>query len=127
MKIKLSSVYVEDQDKALDFYTNVLGFEKKTEIPMGEAKWLTVFSPEGHEDVELVLEPNSLPVAKDYQKALFEQGIPSAAFEVDDIAKEHATLSMLGVQFKMEPTKMGDATLAIFDDTCGNLIQIYQS
>ena len=126
MKINLTSVMVDDQDKALSFYTEVLGFAKKTEIPMGEARWLTVASPEGPDDIELVLEPMGFPPARTYQKALFEAGIPSTSFAVDDIQKEYERLKTLGVVFTMEPTHMGPATLAVFDDTCGNLIQIAQ-
>jgi predicted enzyme related to lactoylglutathione lyase len=126
MKIQLSSVMVDNQDKALKFYTEVLGFVKKRDIPLGEAKWLTVVSPEGPEDIELLLEPNSNPAARTYQKAIFEQGIPLTAFAVDDIQKEYARLKDLGVEFAMEPTNMGMTTVAVFNDTCGNLIQIYQ-
>jgi predicted enzyme related to lactoylglutathione lyase len=126
MKIQLSSVMVDDQDKALKFYTEVLGFVKKRDIPLGEAKWLTVVSPEGPDGIELLLEPNSNPAAKTYQKAIFEQGIPLTAFAVDDIQKEHARLKKLGVEFTMEPTNMGMTIMAVFNDTCGNLIQIYQ-
>jgi catechol 2,3-dioxygenase-like lactoylglutathione lyase family enzyme len=126
MKIQLSSVLVDDQDKALRFYTEVLGFVKKWDIPLGEARWLTVVSPDGPADIELVLEPNSNPAARTYQKALFEQGIPLTAFAVEDIQKEYAELKKLGVEFSMEPTNMGMTTLAVFEDTCGNLIQIYQ-
>jgi catechol 2,3-dioxygenase-like lactoylglutathione lyase family enzyme len=126
MKIKLTSVLVDDQDKALKFYTDILGFVKKFDIPVGEFKWLTVVSPEEPDGTELVLEPNNNPAASTYQKALFEQGIPLTAFEVDDIHKEYARLKALGVVFTMEPTKMGPSTLAVFEDTCGNLIQIYQ-
>ena len=126
MKIQLSSVMVDDQDKALTFYTQVLGFVKKRDIPLGEAKWLTVVSPEGPDDIELLLEPNSNPAAKTYQKAIFEQGIPLTAFAVADIQKEYARMRKLGVEFTMEPTNMGMTTMAVFNDTCGNLIQIYQ-
>jgi len=126
MKIKLTSVMVIDQDKALKFYTEVLGFVKKNDIPMGEAKWLTVVSPEGPEDIELLLEPMGFPPARIYQKALFEAGIPLTAFAVGDIQKEYDRLKKLGVVFSMEPTKMGPTTVAAFNDTCGNLIQIYQ-
>jgi catechol 2,3-dioxygenase-like lactoylglutathione lyase family enzyme len=126
MKIKLSSVFVDNQDKALKFYTDVLGFVKKTEIPMGEASWLTVVSPEGPDGIELVLEPNGNPVASTYQKGLHEQGIPATAFEVDDIKKEYERLQGLGVNFKTGPTQAGPVSIAVFDDTCGNLIQIYQ-
>ncbi len=127
MKIKLTSVMVEDQDKALKFYTEVLGFVKKTEIPLGQFKWLTVVSPEGPGDIELVLEPNENPAAKTYQKALREQGIPLTAFAVEDIQKEYERMKKLGVVFRSEPKQMGAVTLAVFDDTCGNLIQIYQT
>lgn len=126
MKIKLTSVMVDDQDKALKFYTEVLGFVKKTEIPLGKFKWLTVVSPEGPDDIELLLEPNENPAAKTYQKALFEQGIPLTAFAADDIQSEYERMKKLGVAFKTPPTQAGPATIAVFDDTCGNLIQIYQ-
>lgn len=127
MKIKLNSIFVDDQGKALDFYTSVLGFVKNKEIPVGEFKWLTVVSPEGPRDVELVLEPNANPAAKTFQEALFEQGIPITAFEVDDIQSEFTRLKKQGVVFTMEPTEAGPVTLAIFSDTCGNLIQLYQA
>src|SRR6478735_3647796 len=126
MKIKLSSIFVENQAKALAFYTDVLGFRKKQDIPVGEFRWLSVISPEGHPDVELVLEPNANPAAKTFQEALFQQGIPITAFEVDDIKAETKRLKQAGVKFTMDPTPMGPVTLAIFADTCGNLIQIYQ-
>jgi predicted enzyme related to lactoylglutathione lyase len=126
MKIQLSSVMVDDQEKALKFYTEVLGFVKKRDIPVGEARWLTVVSPEGPENIELLLEPNSNPAAQTFQKAIFEQGIPLTAFAVDDIQKEYARLKKLNVEFSMEPTNMGMTTMAVFNDTCGNLIQIYQ-
>jgi predicted enzyme related to lactoylglutathione lyase len=126
MKIKLTSVFVEDQDKALKFYTEILGFVKKLDFPVGEFKWLTVVSPEEPDGTELLLEPNDNPAAKTYQKAIFEQGITLAAFQVDDIQKEYDRLRKLGVEFTMEPTNMGMATVAVFNDTCGNLIQIYQ-
>ena len=126
MKIKLSSVFVDDQDKALKFYTEVLGFVKKLDIPMGPARWLTVVSPEEPDGTELVLEPSDNPAAKTFKKAIFEQGIPLTAFQVDDIQKEYKRMKNLGVVFTQEPTKMGPVTQAIFDDTCGNLIQIYQ-
>ncbi|MGD8534973.1 MAG: VOC family protein [Candidatus Aminicenantes bacterium] len=126
MKIKLNSVFVDDQDKALNFYTEVLGFIKKTEIPLGEFKWLTVVSPEEPEGTELVLEPNSNPAAKAFQSALVKQGIPLTAFAVEDVQKEYERLKKLGVEFTMEPTQTGPTTVAVFDDTCGNLIQLYQ-
>ncbi len=126
MKIKLNSVFVEDQDKALKFYTEVLGFVKKKEIPLGEFKWLTVVSPEEPDGTELVLEPNSNPATKTFQSAIFKQGIPLTAFAVDDIQKEYSRMKKLGVVFTTEPTKTGAATVAVFEDTCGNLIQLYQ-
>ncbi len=126
MKIKLTSVIVTDQEKALKFYTEVLGFVKKTEIPMGEHKWLTVVSPEEQSGVELVLEPMGFQPARVYQKALYDAGIPLTAFAVDDIQKEYDRLIDCGVAFSMKPTNMGAVTLAVFDDTCGNNIQIFQ-
>ena len=126
MKIKLTSVMVDDQEKALKFYTDILGFVKKTEIPLGEHKWLTVVSKEEQDGVQLVLEPIGFEPAKTYQKALFEAGIPLTAFNVDDIEKEYERLEKSGVIFSMKPTKMGPATLAVFNDTCGNNIQIVQ-
>lgn len=126
MKNLLSSVLVEDQEKALEFYTEVLGFVKKLDFPVGKFKWLTVVSPEGPEGVQLLLEPNENPAARSFQQAMFEQGIPMRAFSVDDIEAEHRRLRDLGVRFTMEPTKNGPATVAVFDDTCGNLIQLYQ-
>ena len=127
VKIQLSSVMVDDQDKALKFYTEVLGFVKKTEIPMGQFKWLTVVSPEAPQDIELVLEPTGFPPAKTYQQALFEAGIPLTAFAVDDIGQEFERLTKLGVKFRGEPTKTGPVIIVLFEDTCGNLIQLYQS
>lgn len=127
MRIKLTSVFVSDQEKALQFYTQVLGFVKKTDIPIkGKDRWLTVVSSEGPGDVELLLEPMGFDPAKTYQKALFDAGIPLTSFGVDDIEKEHARLERLGARFKTKPTKMGPVTVAVLDDTCGNLIQIVQ-
>ena len=126
MRIKLTSLMVDDQDKALTFYTNVLGFQKKHEFPAGGYKWLTVVSPEAPDAVELSLEPNVNPAAKTFQKAMFDQKIPLAAFEVSDIEKEYERLMGLGVVFTTKPTPMGPVTLAILSDTCGNLIQLYQ-
>jgi len=126
MKIRLTSILVEDQEKALKFYTDVLGFLKKTEIPMGEHKWLTVVSKEEQDGVEILLEPMAFEPAKTYQKALFEAGIPLTAFHVDDIQSEYERLEKLGVVFSMKPTKMGPAIVAVFSDTCGNNIQIVQ-
>ncbi len=126
MRIKLSSVYVDDQDKALKFYTEVLGFVKKRDIPVGQARWLTVVSPLEPDSTELALEPSDNPAAKAFKKALFEQRIPLNAFAVEDIQKEYERLKELGVAFSMGPTKTGLVTIAVFDDTCGNYIQIYQ-
>ena len=126
MMIKLTSVMVDDQDKALKFYTEVLGFVKKKDIPLGEFKWLTVVSPEGPDDVELLLEPNGNPAARTFQEAMKTQGIPLTAFAVKDTQKEYDRLTTLGVVFKTKPTAVGPTTVAVFDDTCGNLIQLFQ-
>ena len=126
IKIYITSVPVDDQDKALKFYTQVLGFVKKTDIPVGEAKWLTVVSPDEPEGVELLLEPSDNPAAKTFKKALVEQGIPFTSFAVEDVQKEYERMKRLGVRFTQEPTQMGPVTTAVFDDTCGNLIQIAQ-
>ena len=126
MKIKLSSITVTSQDKALRFYTDILGFIKKHDIPMGEHKWLTVVSQDEPDGVELVLEPLGFAPAADYQAALFKAGIPATAFNVDDIEAEYQRLVSLGVEISMAPTKMGPVTLAVLNDTCGNNIQIYQ-
>lgn len=126
MKIKLASVFVDDQSKALDFYTDVLGFVKKQDIPVGSFRWLTVVSPDEPDGAELLLEPNDNPAAKTFQKAIFDQGIPLAAFAVDDVRLEHDRLKALGVRFQTEPTEMGSTTVAVLDDTCGNLIQLFQ-
>jgi catechol 2,3-dioxygenase-like lactoylglutathione lyase family enzyme len=134
MKTILTSILVDNQDKALKFYTEVLGFIKKTEFPMGDAKWLTVVASEGPDDVEILLEPNwnsaiqidGKPAASEYQKILFNAGIPATAFGVADVEKEYERLEKLGVLFKTKPTRMGPVTIATFDDTCGNLIQIVQ-
>jgi catechol 2,3-dioxygenase-like lactoylglutathione lyase family enzyme len=126
MKIKLTSVLVDDQQKALDFYTDILGFVTKIDEPLGEFRWLTVVSPEGPQDIELLLEPNENPAASTFQAALKEQQIPLTAFAVDDVRAEYDRLKSLGVQFTTEPTPMGPTMIAVFDDTCGNLIQIYE-
>jgi catechol 2,3-dioxygenase-like lactoylglutathione lyase family enzyme len=126
MKIKLNSILVNDQEKALVFYTDVLGFVKSKDIPVGKFRWLTVVSPEGPPDIELVLEPNENPAAATYQKALYESGIPLTAFAVEDIHGEYRRLSRLGVVFRSEPVEVGETIIAVFEDTCGNLIQIYQ-
>jgi catechol 2,3-dioxygenase-like lactoylglutathione lyase family enzyme len=126
IKIKLTSVFVDDQAKALEFYTKVLGLEKKTDFPAGEFRWLTVVSPEDPDGVELVLEPNDNPAARTYQEAVFEAGMPAAVFEVDDIHKQYERMRTLGGVFRTEPTPMGPVTTALLDDTCGNLVQLAQ-
>ena len=127
MRIELSSIFVDDQDKALEFYTKTLGFVLKKDNPIGEFRWLTVVSPEDKDGTELVLEPNDNPAAKTYQQALFEQNIPINAFVVDDVRAEYHRLSDLGVQISMEPTEMGDEIVIVLDDTCGNWVMAYQS
>ena len=117
---------VDDQEKALKFYTEKLGFVKKTDIPLGEHKWLTVVSGEEPDGVELLLEPMGFAPARVFQKALKDAGIPLAMFNVDDIQKEYERLEKSGVKFSMKPTQMGPATIAVFDDTCGNNIQLVQ-
>lgn len=124
MKINLTSVYVDDQDKALRFYTEVLGFLKKHEIPIGTDKWLTVVSPEDPDGTELLLEPDGHPAVRPYKEALVQDGIPLASFAVDDVHSEFVRLREQGVRFTQEPLKMGPVTTAVFDDTCGNLIQL---
>ncbi|TCS93227.1 VOC family protein [Hazenella coriacea] len=126
MKINLTSVYVDDQEKALQFYTEVLGFVKKNDLPAGKFKWLTVVSPEGPDDIELLLEPNEHPAAKVYQQSIFKDGIPFTTFTVGDLQKEYNRMKSLGVVFHTKPTKMGPVTVAVLDDTCGNLIQLVQ-
>lgn len=126
MKIKLNSIFVDDQVKALRFYTDVLGFRKKQDFPAGGARWITVVSPEGSDDLELVLEPNGHPAASAYQSALMKDGIPVTAFESTDIHEEVQRLKQLGVVFTIDPTPAGAVIIAVFSDTCGNLIQIYQ-
>ena len=126
LKIKLTSVYVNDQDKALRFYTDVLGFRKKTEVPLGEHRWLTVVSAEDPDGVELVLEPDSHPAVKPFKEALVRDGIPYTSFAVDDVAKEYERLTALGVTFTQAPLTMGPVTTVVLDDTCGNLIQLAQ-
>ena len=126
MRIKLTSIMVDDQEKALKFYTEVLGFQKKMEIPMGPYRWLTVTSREEPKGVQLSLEPNANPAGKAFQQAMFEQKIPVAAFEVSDINAEFARLKSRGVVFVHEPMNAGSVSIAVFSDTCGNLIQLYQ-
>ena len=125
MRIKLTSIMVDDQAKALRFYSGVFGFVPKHEIPVGEYKWLTVVAP-GRDDLELSLEPNANPAGKTFQDAIFKQGIPLAAFEVDDLAAEFTRLKGLGVVFTQEPMQAGPVRIAVCADTCGNLIQLYQ-
>ncbi len=126
MKIRLLSVMVADQEKALQFYTGILGFVKKTEVPIGDMRWLTVVSPQEPDGPEVVLEPLGFAPAKTFQEELYKAGIPAVAFSVDDVYAEHARLEALGVSFSMKPTQMGAALLAVFDDTCGNRIQIFK-
>ncbi len=125
MRIKLTSILVDDQEKALRFYTNVLGFVAKHDIPVGEYRWITVVSPD-REDLELVLEPNANPAGKAFQEAMFAQGIPLTAFEVVDLDAEVARLRDAGVVFTGPPVQAGPVRIALFADTCGNLIQLYQ-
>ena len=124
MRIVVTSVLVDDQEKALRFYTDVLGFVKKNDIPMGEARWLTVVSPQDPDGTELLLEPDSHPAAGPFKDALVADGIPATSFGVDDVNAEFRRLQALGVQFSQEPLEMGPLTTAVLDDTCGNLIQI---
>ncbi len=126
IRINVTSVMVDDQDKALKFYTEKLGFIKKTEVPVGEHKWLTVVSPAEQNGVELLLEPMGFEPAQTFQKALKEAGIPYTSFAVDDVDSEYERLKALGVEFSMEPTTMGPVKLIVFDDTCGNNIQLTQ-
>ena len=126
IRIRLNSIMVDDQGKAEKFYTEVVGFKKKHDIPLGEFKWLTVVSFHGSDELELVLEPNANPAGKTYQRALFDQGIPATAFEVDDLEAEYTRLNALGVAFKGPPADHGAVKIAVFADTCGNWIQLYQ-
>lgn len=126
MKITMNSVLVDDQDKALAFYTEVLGFVKKFDFPIGELRWLTLVSPDEPEGAQLLLEPNDNPVARSYQKSLFEQGKPLTAFAVENVQQEYERMKALGVVFASEPIKTPGATLVALDDTCGNFIQIYE-
>lgn len=126
IKIYVTSVPVADQEQALQFYTKKLGFVQKTDLPVGEHRWLTVVAPEEQNGVELLLEPMAFEPAKEYQKALKEAGIPWTSFMVNDVKKEHQRLAALGVQFSMEPKEVGPTMMAVLDDTCGNNIQIIQ-
>ena len=126
MRIVVMSIMVENQDKALEFYTNKLGFQKKTEVPLGEAKWLTVVSPDDPDGMEISLEPDSHPAAGPFKKALVEDGIPFTSFAVDDLQVEYEQLTAAGVRFTQPPVDMGPVNTAVLDDTCGNLIQLAQ-
>jgi catechol 2,3-dioxygenase-like lactoylglutathione lyase family enzyme len=126
MKIALTSVLVDDQEKALSFYRDVLGFRLKADVPMGEHRWLTLVSPDDPDGVQLLLEPDAHPAAKPFKAALMADGVPYTSFEVEDVHAEHARLSAVGVRFTQPPTAMGPVTTAVLDDTCGNLIQIAQ-
>jgi predicted enzyme related to lactoylglutathione lyase len=126
MKIIITSIFVEDQDKALEFYTNTLGFVKKQDVPSGAYRWITLVSADEQDGTELLLEPNQHPAAKEYQQKLFADGIPVTMFGVADIRNEYNRLVEKGVKFTMEPTEMGEVTIAVFDDTCGNLIQMIE-
>lgn len=127
MRINLASVLVDDQERALRFYTDVLGFVKKHDIPLGEDRWLTVVSPQDPDGTELLLEPSSHPAVKPFKEALVADGIPYTSFAVDDVTAEYERLRALGVRFTQEPTAMGPVTTAVLDDACGNLIQITAS
>jgi catechol 2,3-dioxygenase-like lactoylglutathione lyase family enzyme len=124
MRITITSVLVDDQEKALHFYTDVLGFVKKNDVPAGGARWLTVVSPEDPDGVELLLEPSGHPAVGPFKEALVNDGIPFTSFAVKDVQAEYERLQGLGVTFTQPPTQMGPVTTAVFDDTCGNLIQI---
>jgi len=126
MRIVVASVMVDDQDKALRFYTDVLGFVKKTEVPLGAHRWLTVVSPDNPDGAELVLEPDDYRLAKEFKQALVEDGIPFTSFDVKDVNAEYKRLVGAGVRFTQPPVEMGPVIAAVFDDTCGNLIQIAQ-
>ncbi|MEV4536202.1 VOC family protein [Asanoa sp. NPDC049518] len=126
MRIHLASVLVDDQRKALRFYTEVLGFKEKTNVPLGEHAWITVVSPEDPDGTELVLEPDEHPAVKPFKSGLVADGIPFTSFAVEDVRAEYERLRELGVHFTQEPTEMGPVTTAVLDDTCGNLIQIAQ-
>ena len=124
MRINLASVFVDDQEKALRFYTDILGFEKKTDVPAGEHRWLTVVSPEDRDGVELLLEPDAHPAARPFKEALVADGVPYTSFAVTDTRSEYERLQAAGVRFVQDPVEMGPVVAAVFDDTCGNLIQI---
>ncbi|AIF68228.1 glyoxalase [Terribacillus saccharophilus] len=127
MKIIVTSIFVQDQEKALEFYTKTLGFVKKHDVPAGEYRWITLVSPDDQAGTELLLEPNVNPTAREYQEKLFAENIPATMFGVADVREEYSRLINHGVRFTTEPTEMDQVTLAVFDDTCGNLIQIVQN
>lgn len=126
LKITITSIFVDDQDKALEFYTDTLGFVKKHDVPTGAFRWITVVAPDEQEGTELLLEPNEHPAAKEYQEKLFADGIPVTMFGVEDVREEYNRLMEKGVQFTMEPTEMGGVTISVLNDTCGNLIQLIE-
>lgn len=126
MNIIVNSIFVQDQEKALAFYKEKLGFVKKEDVPVGKHRWLTLVSPDDLEGTELLLEPDEHPAAKDYQRRIFAEGIPATMFGVADLEKEYSRLLEKGVEFTLKPTKAGEVTIAVFNDTCGNLIQIIQ-
>lgn len=126
MNIIVTSLFVEDQDQALKFYSETLGFIKKNDIPIGEFRWITLVSPDNQQGTELVLEPNNHPAAKEFQQKIFGEGIPATMFGVEDVQKEYERLLDQGVNFTIEPTEMGNVKIAVLDDACGNLIQIAQ-
>lgn len=126
MRIIVTSIFVQDQEKALKFYTETLGFVKKHDVPAGEYRWITLVSPDEQNGTELLLEPNNNQAAKEYQEKIYDQGIPATMFAVNDVHAEYEKLSNEGVAYTMEPTKMRETTIAVFDDTCGNLIQLIE-
>lgn len=126
MNIIVNSIFVQDQEKALAFYTEKLGFVKKEDVPVGKHRWLTLVSPDDLDGTKLLLEPDEHPAAKDYQRKIFADGIPATMFGVADLEKEYSRLLEKGVEFTIKPTKAGEVTIAVFNDTCGNLIQIIQ-
>lgn len=126
MKIIVTSIFVQNQDQALKFYSETLGFVKKQDVPAGEFRWITLVSPDDQNGTELLLEPNDHPAAKTYQQKIFADGIPATMFAVADIQASYKRLRRLGVRFTIAPTEMDEVTIAVFDDTCGNLIQILQ-
>ncbi len=126
IRIIITSIFVDDQEKALRFYTEILGFEKRQDVPVGDFRWLTVTSPGASDGVELLLEPNDNPAAKAFQQALYQQGIQATNFGADDVRAEYERMKKLGVVFPSEPTEMGSVIIAVFDDTCGNLIGLSQ-